>query len=301
MSISPTPTYHLCPVFHIAPPVKGHLDLGTILVDLSANGVNFPRNRGRPLVAVPYDQIYPKLSEDAYNSWRNDEGDTLADELWDVKGGVTRTMRQLRSLKGDIWGKVPAGVGGKLSWLCERSDNDVISVDRILTRYFIPSDEYMKAVFENPSAKPRKDARGRNLPLYMITGLMIAAGLSISKAKGKIARVGGGGSATDPSNGAGAGSSAEYTSQDTSSTQVERSSNIVLGFRVRKIYWEGESVQMTDDVVGRTLGQEDPVKTPNIFENMKVIDDFDIDEGSEKDIVVVEDLDGIGASNWVLA
>ncbi|KAI1124295.1 hypothetical protein F5Y10DRAFT_249673 [Nemania abortiva] len=296
MSISPTPTYHLCPVFHIAPPIKGHLDLGTVLPELSAGGVNFPRNGGRPLAEVPRDQIFPRLGEEAYDNWQKGEGDTLADDLWDVKGGVTRSVGQLRSLEGNIWGKAPGGVAGKLNWLCERSSDDTIKIDKILTRYFIPTEEYMEAVFQSPNAKPKTDRRGKRLPLYMITGLMIAVGFSMSKAKGTKKHAGG-----EIGAGSEVGIGGGYKSENTASTDIESSSNIVLGFRLRKIFWEGDVVQMTDDVAGQTLGKEESAKEPDIIENLKIIDDFDVDEGSKQDVFVVkEGLGGIEPSKWVL-
>ncbi len=243
---------------------------------------------------MPCEDIYPRLDEEAYKSWRKGEGDTLADHLWDVKGGVTRTVGQLRSLEGNILGKGPAGVGGKLGWLCERSNNDTIKVDRILTRYFIPTEEYMAAVLKHPNMTPKTTRRGKKLPLYMITGLMIAVGFSMSKAKGVGKRFGGEGGATDPSSGAGAKAGAEYRSQDTANTDIERSSDIVLGFRVRKIYWEGEAARTTDEVAGRTLGEggsDDEV--PNNTESLKVVDDFGAEDGSTQDVFVVkEGLDG---------
>ncbi|KIN08196.1 hypothetical protein OIDMADRAFT_23020 [Oidiodendron maius Zn] len=110
------------------------------------------------------------------------------------------------------------------------------------------------------------------------------------------------GSATNPPNEAGASINVEYWSEDiATAADVERYSNICQdGFQLREIYWESEIMQTTDNIAERTLDGE-PIKKPNIMENIKVVNDFDIDKGSKQDVFVVkEDLHGIWPSSWAL-
>ncbi|KAH8901562.1 hypothetical protein GQ53DRAFT_851441 [Thozetella sp. PMI_491] len=287
MALSPEANYHLCPDFHIPPPVDGQLDLGTILLSLDPQGVAYPLNFGTVLPA-PRELIIPKLSEKDYRNWR--EG-----------GGVTRTLGQVRSVEGSLWGRIATGIGGKLSWLRERSNDDTIKVDKILMRYFIPTDEYMTKALSAPNIKPRTDRRGKKLPLYMITGLMIAVGFSLSKIRSKKVNISAKGEGAEPTTGSGGGAGGGYKSEDTTHAEISSSSNIVLGFRVRKIYWEHNEQKISDDVAGATLEQSAKTQEPSLFDGLKVVDDFTTDPGSGEQIFInTDENDGIGFSSWVL-
>lgn len=91
---------------------------------------------------------------------------------------------------------------------------------------------------------------------------------------------GGEGGVTDLASrgGGGAGAGTECKSEDTASTDIERSSNIVLGFQLQKIYREGDIVQTADNVAGRTLDRGEH----GVLENIKVVDGFGIEEGSKR-------------------
>jgi hypothetical protein len=73
---------------------------------------------------------------------------------------------------------------------------------------------------------------------------------------------------------------------------------IVLGFRVRKVYWKVKEWHTTDDVAGRTL---DDSKEEGVEERVEIVGDFGVDETSVGELFVVkEGLDGLDSANWVL-
>lgn len=75
-SLSPKPSFYLCPDFSIAPPPDGHLQLGSVLQSLDPDGALAPLDAGET-APVPDTKILPK--------------DKLASE----KTGFTRRLKGL--------------------------------------------------------------------------------------------------------------------------------------------------------------------------------------------------------------
>lgn len=307
MSSSPTPSYHLCPDFSIAPPTKGHLDLGTILLSLDVAGVSFPLNLGS-LVEIPKDRIFPapKVEATATDQAQPPPATTDDDfnvEGWDMKGGFTRTMGQLRKLDTSIWVKIAHGIGGKLGWLSERSADETLTVKKVLTKYFVPTNEYLEEALNATNVADFITETEKKKPVYMITGLKVAVGASLSKAKSKSTGPGAELGVQDPQSGAGGGGTASYVSKDTENVGFENSSDFVLGLRVRKISWKAGVRKTTDDVRGATLEEGDRDEGNGIMEGVVVVDDFIADEpeGAKGKVFVNEEEDsGVESSIWVL-
>lgn len=97
----------------------------------------------------------------------------------------------------------------------------------------------------------------KKAPLYMITGIKVAAGASLSKNKGKVTSVTGEGGATEHHSMTQAGGRASFTSEDKAAASFESSTEFILGYRVRKIFWNDGVMQASDKVGGSTLEDDD--------------------------------------------
>lgn len=85
-SISPKPSFMLCPDFNIPPPPLGQLQLGSVLGDLDIQGVLNPINR-------------------------DDEIQVLESSLFPTDGpleraGFTRRLEDLRHRQSNIWARI---------------------------------------------------------------------------------------------------------------------------------------------------------------------------------------------------
>ncbi|KAF2176063.1 hypothetical protein K469DRAFT_700455 [Zopfia rhizophila CBS 207.26] len=284
MSINPEPSFHLCPSFTIPPPPNGHLHLGSILKNLKNDGVSFPVNH-YCRVDIADGDIYPKNGPDE-------------------KKGFTRTLKELRAVQGSFWAKILSlgGLGGSFSFLRGRSDDQTLTVDKLLTRYFNPSPEYMDKALEQSHVTAHIEKTNR-APVYLVTGYMFVEGARFSRTKDRGTQVGGEASGAEPTTGATAGANTGYADTGTATAGFNGSTPFILGLRVRKIWWDKDGeMQTSDEVAGRVLGDEAPKKA-EIGAGLKFEDDFGGEEGEAKQTVRVKDPEenpGIGPSLWVL-
>jgi hypothetical protein len=235
MSFNPEPSYHLCPSFGLSPPPKGHLDLGTIVQSLDIDGVEFPVNQDCR-VPVPEVDRYP---HDGTHE----------------KQGFTRKLKELRATRASIWAKIFSLVGAQFGFLCERSDDETLTVEKLCICYFIPSKEYMERALEQSHVIAYLDKTAKRGPLYMVTGYMYAEGASITKVKNKQGSLLGKTVATELTSSLTAGAGAGYSGDESSTVGFLNSSPFMLGLRVRKIWWDKDgSKQTSDDVAGAVLG-----------------------------------------------
>ncbi|KAK8115685.1 hypothetical protein PG984_012187 [Apiospora sp. TS-2023a] len=143
------PTYHLPPNFSTPPPPHGPFHLGTILCDLDKHEQMRPLHPadGRA-VTIPADQIYT-----------------------DIKAGFEASRSRLTSGGMGLWARFLgleafAGVGARAELICdaEREAADRFTAERLETTFFYPSPEQ---------------------PLFLVTGLKVARGLTLSSERGK--------------------------------------------------------------------------------------------------------------------
>ena len=281
------PSYHLCADFRIPPPPNGHLALGTILKNLDEDGVQFPLNAGK---AEPVAQEAMQPREGPH-----------------VQRGFTRSMSELRSVEGGIWARI-AGGWGSLSAKFSRThaSGEILTVRGLLTRTFIPDEEYMYKAIDNPRVKVYVTARRLEAPIYMITGIMTARGASWSKKDARATAVAvEGGVPTEPTTASLAGGGAGYRRETSTATGVEGSDDFVLGIRVRKIWWEKGLRQVSDKVVGRVLGSggggKAHISKPEA--GMQFVDDFELEDpeaGADKRLIDEGTLEGTEPVVWIL-
>ena len=277
MSFNPKPSYHLCPSFMIPPPPDGHLDLGSILTNLDSDGVDNPLNI-YSRISVPEEQIYPRNKPDE-------------------KHGFTRTLKELRSVEAGIWAKICGFGSVGARFLRERSDDETLTVVKLLTRYFSPSKEYMDESLGDANVTTYVEDTQKKQPLYMVTGYMYVEGAKLSRADTKSTEVGGEASATDPATQSSMGGKAGYKDSSSSGAGFNGSTSFILGLRVRKIWWkkDGER-QMSDKVAGATLEDSAPAKD-KVLNGLQFEDDATL-EGEKVDMTT--EVLGIEPSVWVL-
>lgn len=287
MSINPRPSYHLCPDFSISPPPNGHLTLGSILKNLDVDGVAHPLNLGST-IDIPSTEIYPRDAPDR-------------------KSRFTRTLHELRSVEGSIWAKIFGcdGLGGKLGFLSKRADDETVTVEDLQTRYFSPTEAYMKNSLELPNVALFVNVTRMKVPVYMVTGIKVAVGAKLSKAKAKTTQAYGEGAGTDFHSGTSAGGCAGYTSEGNAAGSFDGSKPFVLGFRVRKIWWKNGVRRTSDKVVGSTLEDGKCRERPSVVNGLDFMDDFTVDDtvaaaGNPSMFVNEEGWAGIEPSVWVL-
>ncbi|KAF2801992.1 uncharacterized protein BDZ99DRAFT_212406 [Mytilinidion resinicola] len=250
-SISPQPSFHLCPDFSIAPPPDGHLQLGSVLHTLDIDGVLTPLDIGAT-VLVPESQRWPR--------------DNPMEKM-----GFNRSLKELRGLEGSIWAKIFGwnGLGAMFSFLRRRENDETLAVEKLFVQYFIPTTEYMKQALEvNGVAFYIRENKFKE-PVYLVTGLMWTEGAKLSKIKSKKNKVSGQAAVT----GTTGGTSGAYESEESLYSSFDGSTPFILGIRVRKIWWDKEGTRHNEhDVVGATLG--DPKgKNMDVLDGLQSADD----------------------------
>jgi hypothetical protein len=284
-STSPKPSYHLCPDFSISPPPHGHLALGSILKNLDVDGVAHPLNPNSA-IAIPNTEIYPRDGPDS-------------------KTGFTRTLMELRAVEGSVWAKIFSldGLGGKLGFLRKRTDDEILTVEDLQTRYFSPTEEYMHKSLGLPNVAIFVNVTRMKVPVYMVTGLKVAVGAKLSKAKAKTTKIDGGMGVTDPHSGTSAGGSGGYTSDDADAVGFDGSKPFVLGLRVRKIWWKDGVIQTSDNVAGSILGDGEGRGEISAATAVQFVDDFSVEgaaAATPRKVYTNEERElGIEPSDWV--
>ncbi|KAL8296016.1 hypothetical protein RB600_001483 [Gaeumannomyces tritici] len=153
-----TKTYIVAPNFSVPP---NSLRLGDILVDPLDPDLA-PLNR-KARTEIPADDLSPV----------------------GVLKSFSATREKLLSGRFGLWTTFLAGlgvpVGVDMGLLLERHSKDVIKAGELHTHEFVASDEYVTGVMQTAAVKIYVDAFEKNpVPLYMITGLKIAKGMSVN-------------------------------------------------------------------------------------------------------------------------
>jgi len=284
MSINPKPSYHLCPDFSIAAPPNGPLDLGSVLPSLDVDGL-LPLNEDLR-IPVPADRILPRGGPD-------------------VKRGFSSTMSRLRSAEAGIWAKIFGmdNLGGELGWLHKRNEDKTLTIKELRTTYFNPTNEYMAQTLALRNVDAFVQATRKKAPLYMITGIKVAVGAMLSETKGKTDEVTAKGGAVEPNSMTDVGGKIGFTNEDKAAVGFEDSTDFVLGYRLRKIYWKNGVMKTSDKVAGSTLEEGRAQPTASVLADVEVVDDFTTEDeltATGRVFVHEEGLGGIEPSVWVL-
>ncbi|KAL2686793.1 hypothetical protein Neosp_004335 [[Neocosmospora] mangrovei] len=101
-------------------------------------------------------------------------GDPALKTFRSEKTGFSHTLKELRGVKGSIWATIfgSDGLGGMFSFLHKRENDEILTVQKLLVHYFIPTSEYMKQALEIDNVAFHINNTKRKNPVYLVTGLM---------------------------------------------------------------------------------------------------------------------------------
>ncbi|KAH7310635.1 hypothetical protein B0I35DRAFT_77099 [Stachybotrys elegans] len=202
------PSYHLTHHLHIDPGSRGHLALGTILQDIR-QCTPLPRNEPKPAPIPP-------------NLCYGNEKEGVRYSIWDSSSAgasmLAKAMRYLSFNAGHIK---------------EITEVDVFNIDTIQTRYFFPTDEYIRERLRVPGVKDYFSGA----PVYMITGLKVARGLTATSSShhGLDGEAGGNLAITEGSHGAALGTQVGISSTMGQHSEFSEPADLILGIQVLKI------------------------------------------------------------------
>ncbi|KAK1239899.1 hypothetical protein MKX08_007341 [Trichoderma sp. CBMAI-0020] len=217
-SYSPTPTFVLCPDFNIPPPPLGRLQLGSVLGDLGIQGVLNPINRG--------DEI--QVSESSL---------VPADGPLE-KEGFTRCLEDLHHGKSSIWAKILSEDILGLKFFGKHTGNETLTVEKLFMRYFTPSEEFIKQTLESPTVSTFVEELKHKKPIYLITGLIWTEGARLSKIQHHQWTINSELAVSEPLSSTSIGLGGSHAHGSTISCGFNSSSPFILGFRVKKIWWD---------------------------------------------------------------
>ncbi|KAK4209362.1 hypothetical protein QBC37DRAFT_294702 [Rhypophila decipiens] len=172
------PTYHVVPRFDIVAPKDPYdvsktspaLNLGTVVTSLShLTPLNRSTNQGKngkknKLIKLS-DLIYPPVTHTSYID----------------------TLSRVRAANGSAWLKFSKLANGGVDLGIDSNITETVECDSIVTTYFDPTPEYVKASLAVPevqdylSGSPPKTG----VDLYMITGLKVAKNFMFKTVMGK--------------------------------------------------------------------------------------------------------------------
>lgn len=238
------PTYLVAPNFSITPAsatTKGPLDLGTIVTDLRRYR---PVNQGAlNRVPIPEDERYVDVIED-----------------------VSSTVSSSRGGEGGIFAKIlDQSIGGDASLKGQRSSEDVFTISKLETRYFYPSIGYVKQCLNLPDVRQFHEVFGEEEPIYLITGLKIAWGATVttSRQSGYEGNLKAGVEAPAGVVDLGVGANTGLSRQDGYTSSYGKPRDFVLGIQLEKIRYKKKSLfskgglKAEGVILGAVLGNEE--------------------------------------------
>jgi hypothetical protein len=150
-------TYLPAPNFHIPPPPGCPVALGQILV-----------NPSDPLYTLNAGKVIAPL-------------DCPAIDALPAKG-FSATRSQLKENDFKLWANLaslfPVGAGGEAT--STASVEDVFTIGRVETTFFVPSQAYLEQSVNIPEVRRYLDGSRWRKPLYIVTGIKIARGATIT-------------------------------------------------------------------------------------------------------------------------
>jgi hypothetical protein len=150
------PTYHVAPNFTTRPFPDGPFDLGTLVEDIK--------------------QFYP-INQSAINRVAIPEGQRYTD----IKEDVNASLKTSLSGEASIIAKIlDRSIGGDASLKRQTRGEDVYKIQRLETVYFHPQPGYIKKCLQLWDVKDYNRMTNYKEPVYLITGLKIAWGATIS-------------------------------------------------------------------------------------------------------------------------
>ncbi|KAH8886184.1 hypothetical protein GQ53DRAFT_750763 [Thozetella sp. PMI_491] len=269
-------TYIPAPDFSTAPPPDGPVNLGHVLKNLS----DFcPLNdQGHIAVTRPLPT--------------------------DEKTGFKMSRRELLSGDFGIFAQILAifGVGVDTNTSYEKGSDDILTIDRLETITFNPSESYIRDSLECNGVKIFLKGCEYRKPVFMVTGIKIARGASLHNSR--IKTVGGklkvGFSHPGIPVEAGPDIGLKWSRQET--VAFEGSSDFVLAIRVKKIRYKKGEIVSSPHYKGATMMDR---KTRQAFALDLEIAEEEIeprDVSSREDMIMIDGtpFDDDDLSTWIL-
>ncbi|KAI1089239.1 hypothetical protein F5B19DRAFT_467984 [Rostrohypoxylon terebratum] len=251
------PTYYLAPNFTTRPFPNGPLELGTLVEDTQQFQ---PLNQGANRIQIPPGQRYSDTKEDIYvglKHSRNGEAGFLAKVFEGCLGAEA-------SLKG------------------EKNEEDVYTIQKLETSYFYPQVSYIKKCLRLSDIEDYLEMGDYKEPVYLITGLKIAWGATISSsAHSGYAGKGEAGLTIPGPIDVDVKAKAEVGKGSTASSSFRKPADFVLGIQVMKIYH-----------IRKIFGSGRVLATSRLTKGAVLVDDEepeDEDEGEDSFIVAALD------------
>lgn len=256
-----TPTYLVAPNFSIAPPPHGPLDLGTLVDSLDDY---YPINQGlKNRIPLNKEQRYSEVKSDVTTS------------LKETKSGEANILARIlgRSLGGN------AALGGM------RHDEDIYTISRLETVNFYPNREYIDKCLQLRDVKDYMEAAKYKKPVFLITGLKIAWGATISNAHGHVIGHSAEVNVTVPAGPLDlrVGASSQLASGSGVTSAFQKPADFVFGIQVQKLHYKQ-----------KYLGRERVLMVERVTRHAVLVDDNEVQVDDEEWKAVeytLEDLD----------
>lgn len=149
-------TYITAPNFTTAPPPEGPVNLGHVLVDLK----NFRPLNSKNRIEVPMEDRQPPSEQLEFEKSRK--------QLNEWSCGISARVLSI------------LGVGCDLETSYSKESGDIIRVRCLRTEAFQPTDTYIRQTLDLATIRTFLESSKYRHPLYMVTGLKIAEGASIT-------------------------------------------------------------------------------------------------------------------------
>ncbi|EXA53631.1 hypothetical protein FOVG_01374 [Fusarium oxysporum f. sp. pisi HDV247] len=266
------PTYHIAPNFTTRPFPNGPLELGKLVEDIKHY---YPINQGTSnSVPIPGEQRYSDTKED-----------------------INVSIKTSCSGEASILAKVlDRSIGGEASLKGQKRDEDVYRIRKLETVYFYPHRSYINQCLQLSDVKDYLEMGDNEEPVYLITGLKIAWGATISTERGRSHEGNAGAGVTVLAGPVDVGVEARVgvAGDSAMSSSFGKPADFVLGIQVQKIYhkkkfWSGE----------RTLTVERVVKRAVLVDNDELEKDDDAEAGDNFVIADMDDAELEGLVPWV--
>jgi len=264
------PTYHVMPNFTTRPFPDGPLNLGTLVEDLKQY---YPINQGAAnRVPIPKGQRYTDMKED-----------------------IKASLKSSFAGEGSILVKVlDRSIGGDASLKGQKKDEDEYEISKLETVYFYPQLSYIKKCLQLTDVKDYSEMANYKEPVYLITGLKIAWGATISTERGRSFAGSAEGGVQVPSGPIDLQVKAQgaVSSDSEMVSSFGKPADFVLGIQVQKIYHKraflvGESTLAVKRVVKNAVLVDDDEPGPE-----------DVDDEVDFIIADLEDDDLEGLVPW---
>jgi hypothetical protein len=210
-------TYHLPPTFTMRPFPNGPLELGTVVENIKQFTA---LNQGDDRVPIP-------------------EGEKYSDS----KEGIEASVSKSTSGEVGILAKVLDGsIGGDASLKGKRNDENKYNIEKLETLYFIPRPTYLSKCMKLADVQEFLEGGSYKEPVYLITGLKIAWGATITMVTGREMEGGGSVGAKAPAGPVELNleTHANAAGHSMMSTTYTKPADFVLGIQVLKLYYKGK-------------------------------------------------------------